>query len=84
MALMFGCYKDLQLEMLIKISSAGIRKNKTAIYTCIEFEMDSLSDKISERFFVPSTFRSVVCANSRVEWCAFSTLATETVALDTL
>ena len=31
-------------------------------------EMDSLSERISARFLVPSTFRSVVAARRRVEW----------------
>ena len=51
--------------------------------TCMEPEMLSLSLRISWRFFVPNMFLSVVCARSRVEWCAFSTLATEMVALET-
>ena len=51
--------------------------------TCIELDMLSLSLRISWRFFVPNMFLSVVCARSRVEWCAFSTLATEMVALET-
>ena len=71
----------------IEVKSITTRKrekeSKKSAHTCIEFEMDSLSDKISERFFVPSTLRSVVCARRRVEWCAFSTFATDTVALDT-
>ena len=49
--------------------------------TCIELEIDSRSDKISCKLWVPNILRSVVWANSRVEWWAFSTLATETVAL---
>jgi len=36
--------------------------------TCIELDMVSLSESISERFFVPSTLRSVVWASRRVEW----------------
>ena len=28
----------------------------------------SLSDKISDKFFVPRTFRNVVAASRRVEW----------------
>ena len=51
--------------------------------TCIEPEMLSRSLRISCKFFVPKMFRNVVCANSLVEWWAFSTLATDTVALDT-
>ena len=35
---------------------------------CISSEMDSLSDKISERFFVPNTLRREVAASSWVEW----------------
>jgi hypothetical protein len=31
------------------------------------WEMVSLSDKISAKFFVPNTFRSVVAASKRVE-----------------
>ena len=31
-------------------------------------EMDSRSERISARFLVPSTFRKVVAASSRVEW----------------
>ena len=39
-------------------------------------EMVSLSDKISDRFFVPSTLRRVVAANRRVEWLQiFSVMA---------
>ena len=49
--------------------------------TCMAELMDSRSERISARFLVPSTLRSVVCARSRVEWCAFSTFATDTVAL---
>ncbi len=51
--------------------------------TCIEPEMLSLSLRISCRFFVPRMFLRVVCARSLVEWWAFSTLATDTVAFDT-
>ena len=35
---------------------------------CMMCEMVSLSERISARFFVPKTFRSVVAANRRVEW----------------
>jgi hypothetical protein len=38
--------------------------------------MESLSERISESVFVPSILRIVVWARSRVEWWAFSTLAT--------
>lgn len=51
--------------------------------TCMHDEIFSLSDKISDKFLVPSIFLSVVWANRRVLWWAFSTLATDTVALDT-
>ena len=54
------------------------------MFTCMEPEMLSLSLRISWRFFVPRIFRNVVWARSRVEWWAFSTLATDTVAFDTL
>ena len=43
----------------------------------------SLSPRISCRVLVPRMFLSVVWASSLVEWWAFSTLATEMVALDT-
>uniref|UniRef100_A0AAG5CYN7 Uncharacterized protein n=1 Tax=Anopheles atroparvus TaxID=41427 RepID=A0AAG5CYN7_ANOAO len=36
--------------------------------TCIECEMASRSVSSSERLRVPSTFRRVVAASSRVEW----------------
>lgn len=35
---------------------------------CMMWEMVSLSDKISAKFFVPRTFRRVVAASKRVEW----------------
>lgn len=35
---------------------------------CIVCEMVSRSDKISAKFFVPKTLRSVVAASKRVEW----------------
>ena len=35
--------------------------------SCITFDMDSLSDKISARLRVPRTFLSVVAAKRRVE-----------------
>ena len=38
---------------------------------CIVSAIFSLSDKISVRFLVPNTFRSVVAANSWVEWLEF-------------
>ena len=52
--------------------------------TCMDPDMLSLSLRISCRFLVPNMFRRVVWARSRVEWWAFSTLATETVAFETL
>lgn len=36
--------------------------------SCITFEMDSRSDRISAKFLVPNTFLRVVAARSRVEW----------------
>jgi len=51
---------------------------------CIACDILSLSLSISWSGFVPRIFLSVVCASNRVEWWAFSTLATDTVALDTL
>ena len=35
---------------------------------CIVWEMVSRSDRISAKFFVPKTLRSVVAASKRVEW----------------
>ena len=68
--------------------------------TCIDPEILSLSLRISWRFFVPKIFLNVVCASNLcgviklwhehllvfhlVEWCAFSTFATLTVAFETL
>ena len=40
----------------------------------------SLSLRISDRFFVPRTFRNVVAARSFVDACAFSTLMMDIVA----
>ncbi len=56
---------------------------KRFFLACMDPEMLSLSLRISCRFLVPRMFLRVVCASSLVEWCAFSTLATDTVALDT-
>ena len=46
-------------------------------------EMLSRSPRISCRVLVPRMFLSVVWASRRVLWWAFSTLATEIVALET-
>ncbi len=35
---------------------------------CMTWLIDSLSERISARFFVPRTFRNVVAASKRVEW----------------
>ena len=43
--------------------------------------MDSLSERISDKDFVPRKFRSVVWAKSLVDPLAFSTLMTETMRL---
>ena len=51
--------------------------------TCILLDILSLSPRISCRVLVPRMFLRVVWASSLVEWWAFSTLATEMVALDT-
>lgn len=51
------------------------------MYTCMQAEIDSRSDKISDKFFVPNILRNVVWDSRRVEWWAFSTLATDTVGL---
>ena len=53
------------------------------ILTCILLDILSLSPRISCRVLVPRMFLSVVWASSLVEWWAFSTFATEMVALDT-
>ena len=53
------------------------------LYTCMDPEMLSRSLRISWSILVPKMFLSVVWARRRVEWCAFSTFATETVAFDT-
>ena len=53
------------------------------LHTCIEPEILSRSLRISCKFLVPSMFLNVVWAKSLVEWWAFSTLATDTVAFDT-
>ena len=74
---------DCVLTMIGKTARPQPCTYCTFSHTCIDPEMDSLSLKISWRFFVPRMFLSVVCANSRVEWWAFSTLATDTVAFDT-
>ena len=50
-------------------------------YTCMEEEILSRSLKISCNVLVPKIFLNVVWARRRVEWWAFSTLATDTVAL---
>ena len=50
-----------------RLADGRLTPNKNALQTCMETAMDSLSDKISERFLVPRTFRRVVCARSRVE-----------------
>ena len=43
--------------------------------------MDSLSERISDKDFVPRKFRSVVWAKSLVDPPVFSTLMTETMRL---
>lgn len=50
---------------------------------CMDPEMVSRSPRISCKSLVPKMLRSVVWASRRVEWWAFSTLATDTVAFDT-
>lgn len=51
--------------------------------TCMKWLMFSRSDKISERFLVPSTVRSVVWASNLVDLAASSTFTTDIVAFDT-
>ena len=43
----------------------SVASSKAAFMTA---DIVSLSDKISDSFFVPKTFRSVVAASKRVEW----------------
>lgn len=50
-------------------------------HTCIDVEIDSRSERISAKFLVPNTFRSVVAAKSRVERSASSTFVIATTGL---
>ena len=58
-------------------------RGEATILTCILLDILSLSPRISCKVLVPRMFLRVVWARSLVEWWAFSTLATEMVALDT-
>ena len=51
--------------------------------TCMKWLMFSRSERISERFLVPSTVRSVVWASNLVDLCASSTFTTDIVGFDT-
>ena len=61
---------DVNVDPYISTRSALTPQGSVASSSasCITLEMDSRSDRISARLRVPSTFRSVVAASSRVEW----------------
>ena len=63
------CCKNAQpsyISTLSTLTPHGSVASSKAV--CMMWEIVSRSDKISAKFFVPSTFRSVVAASKRVEW----------------
>ena len=58
------CLKKIGHSIMKTSYKARARGAQSRLLTCISLAMDSRSDRISPRFRVPSTFRSVVAASS--------------------